>query len=166
LRFDYVSRDGTSSRRSAEPHRLVYTGRRWYLLAWDADREDWRTFRADRITPRVPGGPRFEPREPPEGAVAHVMRGLGVEAWRHRARIRLAAPVETLAERLPPGSGLLEPAGDGACVWETGSDSIADLAAYVTSLDLPFTVEAPDELRAHLNVLAARYTAAASPPGG
>jgi predicted DNA-binding transcriptional regulator YafY len=65
LRFDYLDHDGTASRRSAEPHRLVFTGRRWYLLAWDDDRDDWRTFRADRIRPRTPNGPRFTPRPPP-----------------------------------------------------------------------------------------------------
>ena len=67
LRFDYRDHDAQTTLRRVEPHRLVYTGRRWYLLAWDADREDWRTFRADRIRPRAPNGPRFIPREPPEG---------------------------------------------------------------------------------------------------
>ncbi|MFD8961923.1 helix-turn-helix transcriptional regulator, partial [Streptomyces anulatus] len=56
--------------RRVEPHRLVTWGGRWYLVAWDLDREDWRTFRADRITPRTPTGPRFAPREVPGGDVA------------------------------------------------------------------------------------------------
>ena len=54
---------GTSTVRTVEPHRLVHTGRRWYLVAWDTDRDDWRTFRVDRMSPRVPTGPRFTPRE-------------------------------------------------------------------------------------------------------
>src|SRR6266545_6447022 len=54
LRFDYRTHDGSASIRSVEPHRLVHTGRRWYLLAWDTDRQDWRTFRVDRITLRTP----------------------------------------------------------------------------------------------------------------
>ncbi|GAB3219641.1 WYL domain-containing protein [Glycomyces halotolerans] len=161
LRFDYRRRDGADTRRRAEPHSLVYTGRRWYLLAWDVDREDWRTFRADRVRPRTPNGPRFDPREPPEDAATHVLRGLGSKAWRYRARIRLETSVEAAAERLPPGSGLLESAGEEACVWETGSDSISDLAAYVTGLDIAFGVEAPEELRSYLRDLAARYLAAA-----
>ena len=66
LRFDYTTHAGEDERRRVEPHRLVYTGHRWYLLAWDRDRTDWRTFRADRIRPRLPTGPRFTPREPPE----------------------------------------------------------------------------------------------------
>src|SRR4051812_8446654 len=67
LRFDYVSHDGTSSRRAVEPHRLVSWGRRWYLVGWDTVRTDWRTFRADRLTLRTPNGPRFTDREPPDG---------------------------------------------------------------------------------------------------
>jgi predicted DNA-binding transcriptional regulator YafY len=160
LRFDYRDRSGGESRRRAEPHRLVYTERRWYLLAWDVDRADWRTYRADRIRPRVPGGPRFTPKTPPEDAVAHVLRGLGQTAWRHQAVIRLHAPAAAIAERLPPGSGLLEPDGEDHCRWRTGSDSLHDLAGYISALDVPFTVESPEVLRDHLRRLADRYLAA------
>jgi predicted DNA-binding transcriptional regulator YafY len=161
LRFDYRSRSGEETRRRAEPHRLVYTAYRWYLLAWDVDRRDWRTYRADRIRPRVPNGPRFAPKEPPEEAVAHVLRGLGQTAWRHQAVIRLHAPASSVAEALPPGSGLLEPAGEDESLWRTGSDSLHDLAGYISALDVPFTVEAPRELRDHLRRLARRYLDAA-----
>ncbi|MCH7229311.1 YafY family transcriptional regulator [Glycomyces sp. L485] len=161
LRFDYESRDGQESRRRAEPHRLVYTGLRWYLLAWDVDREDWRTFRADRIDPRTPNGPRFTPKNPPEDALTHVMTGIGSGAWKHQARIRFEVPATTVSERLPPGSGLLEPIEGGGCIWQTGSDSLIDLAAYMTRLDLPFKVESPPELRTCLENLAARFNAAA-----
>ncbi|MFC3494048.1 helix-turn-helix transcriptional regulator [Glycomyces rhizosphaerae] len=166
VRFDYRDRAGEESRRRAEPHRLVYTDRRWYLLAWDVDREDWRTYRADRMRPRIPNGPRFTPKEPPEEAVAHVLRGLGQSAWRHQAVIRLQAPVEEVAAILPPGSGLLEPAGDAECLWRTGSDSLRDLTHYVTALGVPFRVEDSEELREYLRALAARYQAAAEPGGG
>jgi predicted DNA-binding transcriptional regulator YafY len=162
LRFDYLDREGELTRRQAEPHRLVHTGRRWYLLAWDTDRQDWRTFRADRIRPLVPNGPRFEPKEPPEDALTHVLGGIGSRAWRYQARIRLAASTEEVSELLPAGSGLLSPSDDGGCLWETGSDSLTDLAAYVTRLDLDFTVESPPELRACLERLAARFTVAAA----
>jgi predicted DNA-binding transcriptional regulator YafY len=139
----------------------VYTGRRWYLVAWDTDRGDWRTFRADRVRPRLPTGPRFAPREPPEGgAVRHVVRGAGSRAWRHPATVRLASPHATMAERLPPAAGLLEPDGDDACLFHTGGDSLHDLAGFLGSLDVPFTVLDPPELRTHLRTLAARYGAA------
>ncbi|WP_068923651.1 helix-turn-helix transcriptional regulator [Planobispora rosea] len=153
LRFDYRGRDGTAGLRTAEPHRLVYTGRRWYLLAWDTARADWRTFRADRIGLRTPNGPRFTPRQPPDDAAAHVVRGIGSTAWRHPARIRLHAPLERLSELLTPAAGLLHEDG----VLETGGDSLHDLAAFLGSLGVPFTVLDPPELRDLLHDLAARY---------
>src|SRR5215217_3859997 len=77
LRFGYRAPDGTTSRRLVEPHRLVHTGRRWYLAAWDCDREDWRSFRVDRIEPRLSTDRRFEPREPPHGdAAKYVARSI------------------------------------------------------------------------------------------
>jgi predicted DNA-binding transcriptional regulator YafY len=166
LRFDYLDHDGTASRRSAEPHRLVFTGRRRYLLAWDDDRDDWRTFRADRIRPRTPNGPRFTPRPPPGGdAAAHVVRSAGSTAWPHPARIRLHAPAGAFAEQLPPAPGLLQPDGEHASILETGSDSLYDLVAFLSSLEVAFTVIDPPELRDLLRALAARYQAAAREPG-
>ncbi|MEN3540247.1 WYL domain-containing protein [Microbispora sp. ZYX-F-249] len=161
LRFDYLDHRGHEGRRTAEPHRLVFTGRRWYLLAWDVDRRDWRTFRADRVRPRVPNGPRFTPREPPEGdAAAHVVRGTGSAAWKHRAVVRLHAPVEVMGARLTPAAGLLRADGADACVLETGGDSLHNLTTFLTSLDVPFAVLGPPALRAHLRTLAERYLAA------
>jgi predicted DNA-binding transcriptional regulator YafY len=84
LRLEYQGHDGEASTRRVEPHRLVYTGRRWSLLGWDRDRADWRTFRADRIRPLLPTGPRFAPREPPEDTASHVVRGTGSRTWKHR----------------------------------------------------------------------------------
>jgi predicted DNA-binding transcriptional regulator YafY len=162
LRFDYRRRDGGDAVRAVEPHRLVFTGRRWYLLAWDRDRADWRTFRADRIRPRPPAGPRFAPREPPEDAASHVLRRLGSLAWRHQARVRLHAPVEAVAERVMPAGGLLRPVDAHSCVLETGSDSLRDLVTYLTRLDVAFEVLDPPELRDLLRALAARYAAAAN----
>ncbi|WP_204053053.1 helix-turn-helix transcriptional regulator [Microbispora siamensis] len=163
LRFDYLDHRGDEGRRTAEPHRLVFTGRRWYLLAWDVDRGDWRTFRADRVRLRTPNGPRFTPREPPEGdAAAHVVRGTGSAAWRHRAVVRLHAPVEVMGARLTAAAGLLRADGADACVLETGGDSLPNLTAFITALDVPFTVLDPPELRAHLCALAERYRAAAA----
>jgi len=164
LRFDYVAHDGEATTRRTEPHRLVYTGRRWYLLGWDVDRRDWRTFRADRIRPRLPTGPRFTPREPPEDPVAHVVRGAGSLAWRHPAKVRFHAPVEQLAEQLAPAGGLLTPIDKRSCLLETGGDSLHELAAYLGSLGVAFNVLDPPELRALLRDLAARYAAAANQP--
>jgi predicted DNA-binding transcriptional regulator YafY len=161
LRFDYLDRSGATTYRTVEPHRLVYTGRRWYLLAWDPERQDWRTFRADRIRPRVPNGPRFSPREPPSGdAAAHVLRGIGMLAWKHQAVFRIHASAEEAADRLQPGSGVISPVSERECELRTGSDSLHDLAVYLGRLDLPFTVLDPPELRALLRTLASRFAAA------
>jgi predicted DNA-binding transcriptional regulator YafY len=162
LRFDYLGHEGQASTRRIEPHCLVYTGHRWYLLGWDTERKDWRTFRADRIRPRPPNGPRFAPREPPEGGAAtHVLRGVSSRAWRYPARIRLHARVEVVADRLTPIAGVLTDIDDHNCLFETGSDSLHDLAGFLGSLGVGFTVLDPPELRDHLRDLAARYATAA-----
>ncbi|MEV6634460.1 YafY family protein [Actinoplanes sp. NPDC051470] len=168
LRFDYTppARSGHTDSpdptvRRVEPHRVVYTGRRWYLLAWDLDRAAWRTFRADRIVPRHPTGPHFTPREPPEDAARHVVRGTGSLAWPHQARVRLHAPMATMAETLPPAAGLLTEIDAGTCLFETGTNSLHDLVKFLTSLNVDFTVDDPPELRTILRDLAARYSAAA-----
>jgi predicted DNA-binding transcriptional regulator YafY len=153
LRFDYQGHDGTDTLRAAEPHRLVYTGRRWYLLAWDAGRADWRTFRADRIRLRTPNGPRFTPREPPSDAATHVVRGVGSTAWPYQARVHLHAPMERLSEILPPTVGLLHDDG----VLETGGETLHNVAAFLGTLGVPFTVLDPPELRDLLHSLATRY---------
>jgi predicted DNA-binding transcriptional regulator YafY len=156
LRFDYEGRDVV---RRVEPHRLVYTGRRWYLLAWDLDRADWRTFRADRITPWAPTGPRFTPREPPDDAARHVVRGAGSLAWAHPARVRLHAPLSEIL--LPPAAGLLTAETDRTCLFETGAQSLSNLVGFLTSLNVDFEVLDPPELRTLLRDLSRRYAAAA-----
>jgi len=106
LRFDYEDRRGSPSRRTVEPHRLVNAGRRWYLVAWDTDRTDWRTFRVDRLRPYLPLGGRFVPRPLSDEAVqALVARGVPPTARRYQARILVHAPAATIAERSARGSG-------------------------------------------------------------
>jgi predicted DNA-binding transcriptional regulator YafY len=161
LRFDYASHDGTPSRRDVEPHRLVNWGRHWYLVAWDNDRSDWRTFRVDRLAPRTPTGPRFRPRELPETDVAtFVQRGAGAATWRSFARVRLHAPAEQVRPKLPPAVKL-QPDGPDRCVVEVGSDTPEMLTLYLGLLDVDFEVlDAPD-FAAHLEKVAARFRRAA-----
>ncbi len=163
LRFDYASHDGVESLRTVEPHRLVHTRGRWYLVAWDVDRDGWRTFRVDRISPRVPTGPRFTARPlPHDGDVAaYVSAGLGAATWRFRARIRLYAPADTVAARLP-GAAEVIPVDDRTCEVVVGSDTVAFLAHYIGLLDVDFDVLDSDELRAHVARLADRYARAAT----
>jgi predicted DNA-binding transcriptional regulator YafY len=91
LRFDYRDHSGAATRRTVEPYRIVHHGRRWYLLAYDIDRADWRTFRVDRIEPKPPTGPRFTPRELPDDAAAYVAKGVTSRAYRFEARVVLHA---------------------------------------------------------------------------
>jgi predicted DNA-binding transcriptional regulator YafY len=162
LRFDYRDHDGSASLRTVEPHRLVHDRRRWYLVAWDTDRGDWRTFRADRIAPRVPTGPRFTPREPPGGdAAGYLLRGVGQATWRFRARVTVHAPATVIAARLPPAVDV-QPLDQHRCVIEAGSDSPGMLAVYLGMLEADFEVHQPPELVEQLRVLAERYRRAVS----
>ncbi|GAA3503921.1 hypothetical protein GCM10019016_110340 [Streptomyces prasinosporus] len=117
LRFEYRDHDGTPTRRTVEPHRPVCSERRWYLVARGLDRGDRRTFRVDRVVPRPPHGPRFVPRVPSaEDPAAYVSRGVSTRAYASHAVIRLPAPVEEAAERIPPSAGTPEAEGSGSCV--------------------------------------------------
>ncbi|MFI7131394.1 helix-turn-helix transcriptional regulator [Nonomuraea sp. NPDC050153] len=158
LRFDYESHDGGSSVRDTEPHRLVHTGRRWYLVAWDLDRGDWRTFRVDRIRPRTPPGARFTPRPLPEGGdvAGHVARGGAAATWRYRARVVVRAPAERVRRKLPVPAEIL-PLGEDRCVFEPGSDNPLMLASYLAMLGEDFTVEGSPELVAELRAVAERF---------
>jgi predicted DNA-binding transcriptional regulator YafY len=162
LLFDYLSHDGTATRRDVEPYRLVHDRRRWYLFAWDTARADWRTFRADRITPRTPGGPRFPPRElPPDAEIAAgVARGVRTAGWRYRARVVVHAPAAYVRERLPVPADV-RPLGPDRCEFTPGSDDPRMLAHYLGLLDVDFTVADGPELVAALQKLAERYRRAA-----
>ncbi|CAM5265809.1 helix-turn-helix transcriptional regulator [Streptomyces aurantiogriseus] len=158
LRFDYADpRQGTRVR-SAEPHALVSFDRRWYLVAWDTDRADWRTFRVDRIAPRTPTGPRFVPRELPDGDVAtYLAHRLSSRTWPFQATVTLHEPAEAVADRVWPGMGVIEPVDDHSCLLHLGSDNPRDLAWMITSVDADFTLtQAPPELAEALRRQAAR----------
>ncbi|MFE5805012.1 helix-turn-helix transcriptional regulator [Streptomyces sp. NPDC056491] len=164
LRFDYLDHAGASTRRIVEPYRAVNWGRRWYLVAWDVEREDWRTFRADRIRPRTPAGPRFAPREAPDGDLAaYVSRRVSGAAWRYRARVTVHAPAAVVLERINPAVGTVEAIDAGSCVLMTGADTVQTLAVHLGMLDCDFDVTGPEELVTHLRLLAERC-ARSTPP--
>ncbi|MET9394973.1 YafY family protein [Streptomyces sp. NPDC006624] len=147
LRFDYQGHDGTPTRRTAEPHRLVCTERRWYLVAWDLDREDWRTFRVDRITPTPPHGPRFVPRDPPAGDLAaYVSRGVSTRVYATHAVVRILAPLEEAAARISPSAGVLEAEGPDTCLLRCGAASLDVMVIHIVMLGFPFEVLEPDGL--------------------
>lgn len=168
LRFDYRDYSGTSSRRTVEPFRLVHHARRWYLLAWDTDRADWRSFRVDRMEPKSPTGPRFAPREPPMEAAAYVAQGVTSRAYRYQAVVTLRAPAEAVAQYTSSGFAAVEAVDDGTCVLRTGAESLDALAVYIGMLGVDFEVQEPPELISYLGVVAGRLARAVGRggPGG
>ena len=157
VRFAYRGRDGRSSRREVEPHSLVNVGRRWYLVAWDRHREDWRTFRVDRLARPEPSGARFTPRTlPAADAAAYVEQSLTGAPHRYEARVTLHAPAGQLAGRVPAHWGTIEDRDAHSCEFRTGDDDLGWLALRIAMLGVDFDVHEPPELAEHLRTLAAR----------
>jgi predicted DNA-binding transcriptional regulator YafY len=161
LSLDYAG--AAPGRRRVLPHHLVTRGGRWYLVAWDLDRDDWRVFRADRITPRVPTGPRFAPRELPGGDVAAFVaarfRGADGGDWPCRGEVILALPAADVAPFAY--DGLVEEVGPDRCRLVLGAWSWAGLAAAVARFDAEVEIVGPDPLREAFAQLARRFAAAA-----
>ncbi|MEW1720312.1 WYL domain-containing protein [Streptomyces sp. NPDC093109] len=170
LRFDYASvnppgADDDNVRtgpRRTQPHHLVTWGARWYLVAWDLDRDDWRVFRADRVTPRIPTGPRFTPRELPGGDVAAFVtsRFQGSTGWPCRGEVILDLPAAVVSRYAR--DGLVEELGPDRCRLVLGSWSWPGLAAAIGRYDADIEVVGPVELKDAFAHLARRYANAAS----
>lgn len=164
LRFDYLDHTGSPTHRIVEPYRAVNWGQRWYLVAWDVERQDWRTFRADRIQPRTPTGPRFTPRELPGGdAAAFVSQRVSGAAWRYHARVTVHAPAAAVIEQINPAVGAVEALDANTCVLTTGADTVQTLAVHLGMLGFDFHVTEPAELVTHLRRLADRYSRSTPP---
>jgi|HigsolmetaAR206D_1030411.scaffolds.fasta_scaffold00164_12 Predicted transcriptional regulator len=160
LAFDYRGRDGATQTRTVRPHRLVHTGRRWYLVAWDETRDDWRTFRVDRISGLRGTGSAFTPAADPPDAAAFVADSITTAPYRFRARILVHAPAPVIAERVPPTVGTVEAVDEATCLLVTGADSVMYLVAQLALLGCDFTVREPPELIAELGVLSERFARA------
>jgi len=168
--FAYQRHDGAAGTRNVEPHRLVHTGRRWYLVARDRERDDWRTFRVDRISELNTTGIRFTPRDPPDAA-AFVAEAITTAPYRFRARIVVRAPAPVVRAQVPTTVGIIEAIDDDSCLLTTGADSLTFLAVHLAALGRDFTVLEPPELIDELKLLAnrlARIVGAhqADPSGG
>lgn len=162
LRFGYSSREGVDSTREVEPHRLVHTGWRWYLVAWDVNRDDWRTFRVDRIDAKLTIGSRFTARQPPAGGFAeYVQRSVMYAPDMNRAQVLLHASAETVAAKLPRWAGTVEPVDDHTCLFQTEAYSLDSLTVYLAMIGCGFEVREPAELVERVRGLARRFTRAA-----
>ncbi|WP_431917910.1 helix-turn-helix transcriptional regulator [Amycolatopsis tucumanensis] len=160
VRFGYTTRAGERSERRAEPYRQVLLGMRWYLLAWDIDRRDWRTFRIDRITDVTVPGTTFTPRPLPPDPVSFVQSSANFPLSRHRGVVRFDAPVSVVSERLMAEAGTLEALDEHSCRFVTPVDSWEWLAVTLPMVGVPYTIEGPPELVKRSRELADRIRAA------
>ncbi len=161
LRFDYRTGEGRAGRRHVEPHRLVSLRNRWYLVAFDLDRDDWRTFRIDRIGPPAETGFRNAERDAPDAA-ALVAEGVAVRAYGLQARVRLPVPPAVAAREIAPTIGVIEAGDADSTVVAIGGD--ADwIARFLAGLPFPFEILDSAEVRREVELLARRLLGEPAP---
>ena len=160
LRFGYVSRAGERTSRLVEPHRMVSLGRRWYLVAWDAERHDWRTFRVDRLADPTRTGARFRRRELPGGdAVAFVRSQLASMPTRYEAVVLVRAAAEHVA-RVVARWGAVESNGEQSCTLRMSVDDLVWPTMVLSAIGADFEVLSPPELRDHVRAVGALFARA------
>ncbi len=160
VEFGYTTHAGERATRLVEPHRLVPLGRRWYLVAYDLHRHDWRSFRLDRLTGPRRTGARFRPRGLPAADAAEFVRaGLRNLPLPYAVEVRIEAPADAVAARLGRWATVTAE-GPDACVLRMTADNL-DWAAFALGVaGAPFAVRSPPELAAHVREWGERFTAA------
>jgi len=167
LRFGYESTDGSPSRRLVEPHSLVPTRRRWYLVAYDNDRDDWRIFRVDRMTGAERTGTRNASRVlPAADAAAYVASKLFDRGPTYRATVTLHAPLRDVQRVIGRARADLAEIDERSCRLRTRADSLEWIAFRVVMLDCDFVVHEPAELTAYIARLAGRLNRAVATSEG
>jgi predicted DNA-binding transcriptional regulator YafY len=164
LRFDYRSHNGDPTARDVEPHELVTWTRRWYLVAWDADRADWRTFRVDRMILRTPNGPRFARRDLPGGDPAEFVARGNAERRPYQTTVRLHTPADSDEARSCVTYGRIEPVDAHTCLLHAGADSPHALLFLLGTLTIDFDVDPASDLAAYLRRTATRFHHATARP--
>jgi predicted DNA-binding transcriptional regulator YafY len=161
MRFTYTAASGAQTARHVEPHRLVSLGRRWYLVGYDLDRQDWRSFRLDRLTEPRGTGTRFRPRElPAEDAAAFVRAGIGTLWAVYDVEVVAEAPAEQVRERIGRWAAV-EPDGPGRCRIQMSADALEWPLMGLGLMGAEFSVVSPPELVDRLRDWGARFTRAA-----
>lgn len=160
LRFTHTKTNGEARARLTEPHRLVSLGQRWYLVAWDLDRGDWRSFRVDRITEPAPAGARFRQRDlPAADAAEFVQQGLRGVMPRHDVEVEIDAPAATI-QRVAGRWASVTPTTDSQCVLSMTVEDLSWPALILGAAGAEFRVRAPRELRDYLHATAGLFTRA------
>ena len=161
----YTAQGGATTDRRVEPFRLVRVGALWYLVAWDPSKDDWRTFRLDRIAAVERQSERFKARRPPgDDLVEYVTKSLSSSLYPHRAKVLLHAPIAEVRRRIGPRDGFFERVSDATCTMEVGGQTLDVLAARILWLGVDFDVISSEELRQHLQTVAERLERARVPP--
>jgi hypothetical protein len=119
LRFGYTDSQGIPSRRHVEPYRMVFTDRRWCLVARGIGKGDWRSFRLDRLDNPLATGQRSSPADPPDAA-RFVAEGIAAGAYRYQARVLVPAPADVVAARMPGLGAVVEAVSESACLVISG----------------------------------------------
>ncbi|WP_449062059.1 helix-turn-helix transcriptional regulator [Planomonospora algeriensis] len=145
-RLSYRDHAGKASVRDVDPYRLVHTGLRWYFVARDVARDEWRTFRADRVVHVQPTGQPVELADPPDPALL-VSRGIASVVYPLYGRVRLPHPVDQALRLIPPTIGTHHPDGPDATIVEIGANDADQLARYLLGLGTPLRVLSPDCVR-------------------
>ncbi|GAB3497244.1 helix-turn-helix transcriptional regulator [Nocardiopsis coralliicola] len=164
MRFGYRDHGGALTRRHVEPNRIVHAFGRWYLLAWDTDRVDWRVFRLDRMSEPRGTGSRGPRRAPPEDPADYVLRSITTSAHAITARVRLEMPADEAVELLSPVYGVITPIDEKSCRFAAGGSDLASVAVGLLYIGRDFTVEDPPELAGHLRALRGRIDRAIPDP--
>ncbi|OBC04831.1 transcriptional regulator [Mycobacterium sp. 852013-50091_SCH5140682] len=157
----YTDIRGNNTQRRLEPYQLVTTGRRWYLMAYDRDRADWRTLRLDRMSEVRALGSTFTPRDAPDPA-DYVRRAISSSPYRYVARVRYAAPQDVVAPMFSPASATVEADGPDACIVTAGADDPERMVVYFATLGHDFEVLEPPELATAVRAMAERLSRSAA----
>jgi predicted DNA-binding transcriptional regulator YafY len=157
----YTDLHGNVTQRRVEPYQLVTTGRRWYLLAYDRDREDWRSLRLDRMSEVAARGTTFSVRDAPDAAT-YISRSISSSPYRYVAKVRYRASAEVVAQHFSPTSATIEPEGPNSCMVTAGADSPETLALYLAMVGCDFEIMGPPEVIAGAASMGERLRRAAN----
>jgi len=168
IRFSYVASDDAATDRVVEPHSLVATGARWFLVSWDLTRGDWRTFRVDRMARYFGTRVHFAARDLPTADAAEFVAAAvsTINRGRHRATVILHLPLEQSRVHFGPWGQGATAGGAGITRWPVGGDTFEEILAALAWIprDAAYEIEGSDELIEFVRVSSEKMLGATRPP--